>query len=73
VPSNDVLVDGADGIASVTLNRPDKLNALSVVMQQQLADLLWAADRNPDVRVVLLRRTLAAEVEDLPGDVTGFP
>jgi enoyl-CoA hydratase len=55
VPSNDVLVDVADGIATVTLNRPDKLNALSVAMQQQLADLLWAADRNPDVRVVLLR------------------
>lgn len=43
-----------DGIALVTLNRPDKLNAMTSEMVQILHDTLDSIGRNRDVRVVVL-------------------
>ncbi len=43
-----------DAIATVTLNRPDKLNALNGEMLDGLAAIADELDRNRDVRVVLL-------------------
>ncbi len=42
-------------VAIVALNRPDKLNAYSVAMRDDLFAALGVADRDPDVRVVVLR------------------
>jgi enoyl-CoA hydratase/carnithine racemase len=42
------------GILAITLNRPDKKNALTAAMYAALADALAEADRNPDVRVVTI-------------------
>jgi enoyl-CoA hydratase len=42
-------------VAIVALNRPDKLNAYDVAMRDDLFDALGVADRDPDVRVVVLR------------------
>ena len=44
--------DGA--IATLTLNRPDRLNAITGPMLAALSDALVDADRDPDVRVVIL-------------------
>jgi len=44
----------ADRIASVELARLDKKNALTAEMYGQLADAISAADRDPQVRAVLL-------------------
>lgn len=52
-----VLVDVADGILTITLNRPDKLNALDIVMRDQIYDALDRADADDDVRVVILTGT----------------
>lgn len=53
--SNDlVLLSVADGIATVTLNRPDKGNALSRDMMDALDDRLREADADPSVRVIVL-------------------
>ncbi|MGF1454803.1 MAG: crotonase/enoyl-CoA hydratase family protein [Alphaproteobacteria bacterium] len=41
--------------ARITLNRPEKLNALSVKMQAELCEALWEADNNLDVHCVILR------------------
>jgi enoyl-CoA hydratase/carnithine racemase len=49
-----VMTDLADGVLTVTLNRPEQLNALSFVMQRELADVWAAAEGNPEVRCVLL-------------------
>jgi enoyl-CoA hydratase/carnithine racemase len=44
----------ADGIATITLHRPDKLNAFTQVMCRELVAAADAADADDDVRVVLL-------------------
>ena len=45
----------ADGIATVTLDRPDKLNALTFDSYADLRDLLAELPRRGDVRVLVLR------------------
>ncbi|MBB4684106.1 enoyl-CoA hydratase/isomerase family protein [Amycolatopsis jiangsuensis] len=51
----DVLLTEDDGAVRVLrLNRPEKLNALDTELTQALHDALLAADRDPDVRAVVL-------------------
>src|SRR5438067_2803200 len=49
-----VLLAIADGIARITLNRPEKRNALNDVMIGALKDALRLADRDESVRTVIL-------------------
>jgi enoyl-CoA hydratase len=42
------------GILTITLNRPDKLNALSMDLLQDLSDILLEAKNNPKVKALLL-------------------
>src|SRR5258705_11036598 len=42
-----------DGILTITLNRPDKLNAFTGKMLSELLDALDRADRDDDVRAVV--------------------
>ena len=50
-----VLVDvGADGVAVVTLNRPEAMNALSKALRAELAAVMREMDARDDVRVVVL-------------------
>ena len=50
-----VLVSRANGVATLTLNRPDKRNALDRTMLAELRAALEQADLAADVRVVALR------------------
>jgi len=43
------------GRARVTLNRPEKLNALSMELQTELNQALWEADNDTSVHAVILR------------------
>ncbi|OQW52888.1 MAG: enoyl-CoA hydratase [Proteobacteria bacterium SG_bin9] len=43
-----------DRILTITLNRPDKLNAFNATMQRELIEAFKAADANDDVRVVIV-------------------
>jgi enoyl-CoA hydratase/carnithine racemase len=43
-----------DGVLTLTIDRPDKLNALTNAMYTRLADLLFAADEDTEVRVIIL-------------------
>ena len=45
----------AAGRARITLNRPQKLNALSLALQAELAEALWEADNNRAVHCVIIR------------------
>ena len=49
-----LLVDRKDGIATLTLNRPDKLNALSMELLQALVDELERLRSDPEIGVVIL-------------------
>ncbi len=53
--SNDVvLYDAVDGVATLTFNRPDRLNAWTPEMEERYFDLLDEADDDPGVRVVVV-------------------
>ena len=43
------------GRARITLNRPEKLNALSQQLQVELNDALWEADNDNNVHAVIIR------------------
>ncbi len=49
-----VLTDTADRVRTVTLNRPEARNALSVALQREAGAALADADADPDVDVVIL-------------------
>jgi enoyl-CoA hydratase/carnithine racemase len=50
----EVLYEVSDHIAVVTLNRPGRMNTISGPMLNQLTAHLVAADKDPDVRVVII-------------------
>jgi enoyl-CoA hydratase/carnithine racemase len=49
-----VLYDVADAVATVTLNRPDRLNAWTPALETAYFDALAAAAADPDVRVIVV-------------------
>lgn len=70
-----ILYEVEGGKARITLNRPEKLNALSWQMQQELHDAFWSADRDPQVHVAILRGAGRAfcsgyDITPPPGEIT---
>ena len=49
-----VLLDHSDAISTVTLNRPDRLNALDAEMTARLLEALQAADVEPSTNCIVL-------------------
>ncbi|MGW4159560.1 2-cyclohexenylcarbonyl CoA isomerase [Streptomyces sp. NPDC004788] len=52
--ADTVLYDVSDGLATITLNRPEAMNALNVAAKVALRDAAEAAAADPAVRAVLL-------------------
>lgn len=50
-----VLSESTDGITTITLNRPERLNAFNVTLHQELRAALEAAGRDESCRVVMLK------------------
>jgi 2-(1,2-epoxy-1,2-dihydrophenyl)acetyl-CoA isomerase len=50
----EILVTASGGVATITLNRPAALNALTIPMKEQLLAALDEAGRDPAVRAVVL-------------------
>ena len=50
----DISLDIADGIATITLNRPEQLNAFTNVMMREVIDAFDRVDADDDVRVVIV-------------------
>ena len=49
-----ILLDKADGIATITLNRPDKMNAFTRVMMDEMIRAMDDIDADDDVRAVII-------------------
>ncbi|MFC7219857.1 enoyl-CoA hydratase/isomerase family protein [Streptomyces polyrhachis] len=52
-----VLYDVTEGLATITLNRPEAMNSLNTAMKEALRDTLREAGADPAVRAVLLTAT----------------
>jgi 2-(1,2-epoxy-1,2-dihydrophenyl)acetyl-CoA isomerase len=68
-----VIYNTAEHIATLTLNRPEKLNAISPVMTQEIIRVLNEVDSDDDVRVLIITGAgkafcAGADVGTLPGD-----
>ncbi len=68
--TNQVLESFEDGVATLTLNRPDARNALTGAMLEALADAVPRLALDPKVRAVVL--TGAGSAFCAGGDVKGF-
>jgi len=64
--------DPTTGVVAITLNRPDRLNALTFQVYEELRDTFVALDREPGVRAVVLTGAgrgfcSGGDVEDIIG------
>jgi enoyl-CoA hydratase/carnithine racemase len=50
----ETLYQVSDRVATITLNRPDKLNAWTGTMEQEVRASIYEAERDPNVRVIIL-------------------
>ena len=50
----------AEQILTITLNRPDKLNAFNGTMQQEMIDAFDAADKDDNIRAIIVTGAAAA-------------
>ncbi|MFT4563218.1 MAG: 2-(1,2-epoxy-1,2-dihydrophenyl)acetyl-CoA isomerase, partial [Gammaproteobacteria bacterium] len=51
----DLLVEKKNSIATLTFNRPDARNALSIEMRTNLRDVLAEIEYDDDIRCVVLK------------------
>ena len=68
---DNVLYEKKDGVGIITLNRPDKLNAITHAMLRRLGELIEEIKKDDEVRVMILTgigRTFSAGT-DISGDV----
>lgn len=70
-----VLVENDGGVATVTLNRPEKLNALSAALRRTIADTFFALGEDDTVEVVILTGagrafTVGLDLRELGGEIS---
>ncbi|HEY6266402.1 MAG TPA: enoyl-CoA hydratase [Candidatus Acidoferrum sp.] len=54
MPNQETIYRVADRVATLTLNRPDKLNAWTAVMEREVRAAMEEAERDENVRVIVL-------------------
>src|SRR5258707_7274893 len=54
MPNQETLYYMADRVATITLNRPDKLNAWTAVMEREVRAAMGEAEHDENVRVIVL-------------------
>ena len=54
MPFDEILYNVDGPIATITLNRPDSYNALTIQMYTEIRDALKKISRDPSIRVVVL-------------------
>jgi 2-(1,2-epoxy-1,2-dihydrophenyl)acetyl-CoA isomerase len=51
---NDIIFETADGVATITLNRPQALNALTFEMMFEVQEALAKIEADPSIRALIL-------------------
>jgi enoyl-CoA hydratase/carnithine racemase len=54
MPNQETFYNVADRVATITLNRPDKLNAWTAIMEREVRSAIEEAERDENVRVIIL-------------------
>jgi enoyl-CoA hydratase/carnithine racemase len=54
MPNQETLYHVADRVVTITLNRPDKLNAWTTVMEREVRSAMGEAEHDENVRVIIL-------------------
>ena len=54
VDYQEIVYEVSEAIATITLNRPDKLNAWTIRMESEYRHAMEAAEKDPDVRVIIV-------------------
>jgi enoyl-CoA hydratase/carnithine racemase len=54
MPNQETLYRVADRVATITLNRPDKLNAWTAVMEREVRAAMREAEQDENIRVIVL-------------------
>src|SRR5271170_4851782 len=54
MPNQETRYEVAKRVATITLNRPDKLNAWTAVMENEVRAAMAAAEKDENVRVIIL-------------------
>ncbi len=67
---SNLLFDTSDGLATITLNRPDAANALDLATSRELMQAAIECDENPDIRAVLI--TGSGKMFSAGGDIKAF-
>jgi 2-(1,2-epoxy-1,2-dihydrophenyl)acetyl-CoA isomerase len=77
MPYQTLLLDRADAIATITLNRPDAYNALNLALGRDLFDAALEVDDDPGIRCVVITGAGKAfcgggDVKDFAENLPGF-
>src|SRR4029077_6559177 len=54
MPTQETLYSTANRVATITLNRPDKLNAWTALMESEVRSQMEKAEQDDEVRVIIL-------------------
>ena len=54
MPTQETLYNVANRVATITLNRPDKLNAWTALMESEVGSHMENAEQDDEVRVIVL-------------------
>src|SRR5262249_11950043 len=52
--STELLVEDSGGVRCLTINRPERANSITTGMAKRLIEAVGEADRDPDVRVLMI-------------------
>nr|MDO8082386.1 enoyl-CoA hydratase-related protein [Candidatus Freyarchaeota archaeon] len=70
IPYQYIIVEKENGIATIKMNRPEKLNALNLELQEEMKEALDTLNMDDDVKVIILTGT--GEAFSAGGDIGGM-